>query len=86
MKPHATKPMTESRRRLLAIQEKINQNPHHYTREKLDIDMLRNGYDITTMIHDAAKMLGMRDIIAKEQRHAIGLLQFINRILEETLP
>lgn len=80
-----TKAIPEARKRLLYWQELINQKPHHYTTEKLDADRKRNGYDITTLVHDAAWSLGMRDFIGKDQRNAIGLLRFINRILEETV-
>ena len=84
-KLYTTKPTSSARKRLLRWQEMICQNPDNYTREALKADLARNGYDITTMIHDAARTLGMRDIISYDQRHAMGLLQFINRILEETI-
>lgn len=84
MKQHATQPTSRARQGLLNIQERINQKPWLYSKKSLDNDLKMSGYDVTTIIQDLSKTLGMHDFIGYEQRNPLGLLMFINRVLEET--
>lgn len=84
MKPHATKPFSALRHWLQMTHRAIIKTPHHYTREKLQADTTRQGWSVRDNIKLAAVVLGYQVHIDQVPWDAMGLVQFINYIEDES--